>query len=74
MAMLSREDKNREEGGKHSSWQAEREQNYRGGKGKAFGGKLDSQFDWTVSIGVEVERDAAEIYSEDLNGVSNHYS
>lgn len=43
-------------------------------KARHFGGKLDSQFDWTVSIGVEVERDAAEIYSEDLNGVSNHYS
>lgn len=43
-------------------------------KARHLGGKLDSQFDWTVSIGVEVERDAAEKYSEDLNGMSNHYS
>lgn len=40
MAMLSQEDKNREERGKYSSWQAEREQNYRDGKGKAFWGKV----------------------------------
>lgn len=73
VAMLSQEDRNREERGKYSNWQAEGEQNYRNGKGQAFRGKLDRQFDWTVSIGVAVERDAAEKYSEDLNGMSHHY-
>lgn len=38
VAMLSQEDRNREERGKYFSRQAEREQNYRAGKGKAFGG------------------------------------
>lgn len=40
MALLSQEDKNREERDKYSSWQGEKEQKYRGGKGKAFFGKV----------------------------------